>query len=100
MESTEPAVEAEGTQMDMSQHDSVDDAVFQRLEDVLMQIWQQLHGGNADDNDTLRACIVKCTQSVKDMLQDVQLNAADVQVAEMQQQINALSREIVSSSHD
>ncbi|KAI5082416.1 hypothetical protein GOP47_0002159 [Adiantum capillus-veneris] len=96
MESTERAVEAEGTQTDHSEHDNLDDVLFQRLEDVLMQIWQQLHGANADDNDTLCACIVNCTQSVKDMLQDVQLNAVDVQVAEMQQQINALSREIVS----
>ncbi|KAI5077599.1 hypothetical protein GOP47_0007423 [Adiantum capillus-veneris] len=95
MESTEAAVEAKETQMDLSQLDSVYDAVFQRLEDILMQIWRQLRGGNADDNDTLRACILKCTQSVKDTLQDVQLNAADVQFVDMQQQINALSREIV-----
>ncbi|KAI5057078.1 hypothetical protein GOP47_0027093 [Adiantum capillus-veneris] len=96
MESTEPTVEDEGTQTDHSEHDNLDDVLFQRLEEVPMQIWRQLCGANADDNDTLRACIVNCTQSVKDMLQDVQLNATDVQVAEMQQQINALSREIAS----
>ncbi|KAI5058344.1 hypothetical protein GOP47_0026514 [Adiantum capillus-veneris] len=38
MDSTEAAVEAEGTQMDLSQNDNVDDAILQRLEDVLMQI--------------------------------------------------------------
>ncbi|KAI5077190.1 hypothetical protein GOP47_0007014 [Adiantum capillus-veneris] len=83
------AVEATDTQ---DTFEGVEEDLVERLKEILLQIWTEVHG---HDNGTLKFFIKESVKSIKNVVQDCQVNVADIKVADLEEQIVAL-REVSS----
>ncbi|KAI5069908.1 hypothetical protein GOP47_0014251 [Adiantum capillus-veneris] len=60
---------------------------FERLGDIIMQIWRELQEASADGNKTFRTCVCGWIESVKKSVDEYQVNVTDVHVCQREEQI-------------
>ncbi|KAI5068579.1 hypothetical protein GOP47_0016924 [Adiantum capillus-veneris] len=77
MDEDNQSVELNETQTEESANDN--DTGFERLGEIIVQIWKELHEPRSEGNETFKSHVSNLIQSLRRSVDEYQLNVIDVQ---------------------